>query len=121
MSTPSERVLSIYQAGGFFENWTVEDLGAVPRRGHPAEGPLEEGDNRYDSYRHILEGGKVLATPNLNTLGAKLLFSTPHRPINPSANASANSPKPSEPSVPTQPRDRAENHDAPHARKDSRP
>lgn len=85
VSTPSERVLSIYQAGGFFENWTVEDLERLYREEgiQFAEGPLEEGDNRHDSYRHILEGGKVLAAPNLNTLGAKLLFSTPHPPYQP--------------------------------------
>ena len=85
VSTPSEQVLSIYQAGGFFDNWTVEDLERLySQEGIQfAEGPLEAGDNRHDSYRHILEGGKVLATPNLNTLGAKLLFSTPHPPYQP--------------------------------------
>ncbi|MFG0294148.1 MAG: hypothetical protein ACF8MJ_13485, partial [Phycisphaerales bacterium JB050] len=36
-----------------------------------------------DSYRHIIEGGKVLFTPNLNTLGAKLLFYAPHPPYQP--------------------------------------
>ena len=85
VSTPSESVLAIYQAGGFFENWTVEDLQRLYREEgiQFVAGALEEGDNRHDSYRHILEGGKLLSTPNLNTLGAKLLFSTPHPPYQP--------------------------------------
>lgn len=85
VSTPSPEVLRIYQAGGYFDNWTVEDLERLYRDEgiQFAEGPLEEGDNRHDSYRHILEGGKVLFTPNLNTLGAKLLFYAPHPPYQP--------------------------------------
>jgi len=85
VSSPSQRVLRIYQAGGYFDNWTVEDLERLYRDEgiQFAEGPLEEGDNRHESYRHILEGGKVLFTPNLNTLGAKLLFYAPHPPYRP--------------------------------------
>jgi hypothetical protein len=87
VSTPSPEVLSIYQAGGYFDNWTVEDLERLYRDEQIqfAEGPLEEGDKRHESYRHILEGGKVLATPNLNTLGAKLLFYAPHPPYTPTS------------------------------------
>jgi hypothetical protein len=85
VSTPSAEVLRIYQAGGFFDNWTVEDLERLyfDEGIQFAEGPLEEGDNRHDSYRHILEGGKVLFTPSLNTLGAKLLYYAPHPPYQP--------------------------------------
>lgn len=85
VSTPSPEVLRIYQAGGYFDNWTVEDLERLYRDEgiQFAEGPLEDGDNRHETYRHILEGGKVLATPNLNTLGAKLLYYAPHPPYQP--------------------------------------
>lgn len=85
VSTPSLEVLRIYQAGGFFENWTVEDLERLYRDEgiQFAEGPLFEGDNRHDSYRHILQGGSVLTTPHPHTLGAKLLFYAPHPPYRP--------------------------------------
>jgi hypothetical protein len=85
LSTPSAEVLAIYQAGGYFDNWTVEDLQRLYRDEgiQFAEGPMFEGDNRHESYRHILEGGKVLAPPHPNTLGAKLLYYAPHPPYRP--------------------------------------
>ncbi len=86
VSTPSASTLAAYQAGGRLLGWTVQDLFDL----YAAEDILigSGAETRPDrpknpSYRHILEGGTGLFTPDPASLGYKRLMYADHPPYQP--------------------------------------
>lgn len=86
VSTPSRAVLEAYQAGGRMLDFTVSDLVAL----YEAEGinigsgmENRPGVLRNPSFRHILEGGTGLFTPEPDSPGYKRIMFTPRSPYVP--------------------------------------
>lgn len=79
--TPSEEVLSYYQAAGNLTDFTLADLRELYR----LEGiALTRTDPGFGG-RHVLEGGVSLATPLEGTAGFARLFCQPHRAYRPNS------------------------------------
>lgn len=86
VSTPSRKTLEAYQAGGHMTDFSVRDLLDL----YEAEGihlgaGMEDrpGVPRNPSYRHILEGGTGLFTPQPDSMGYKRLYFSRHQPYEP--------------------------------------
>ena len=60
---PSQEVLDAYQAGGYLLDYSVERLRDLYMAEGIVEAPLPPGPTTGASYRHVLDGGLLLATP----------------------------------------------------------
>jgi len=60
---PSQEALDAYQAGGFLLDYSVERLRDLYRAEGIVEAPLPPGPTTGPTYRHVLDGGLLLATP----------------------------------------------------------
>ncbi|MCP3905847.1 MAG: hypothetical protein GY715_19665 [Planctomycetes bacterium] len=81
VSTPSRAVLEAYQAGGHLRGLTVRDLVNLYRAENILIGSGTErrpGKPRNPSFRHILEGGTGLFTPEPDSMGYKRIMSRAH-------------------------------------------
>jgi len=81
VSTPTREALEAYQRGGHLTDFTLQDL----RDLYQAEGILigsgmqdAPGEPRNPSFRHILEGGTGLFTPEPNSVGYKRIMCGNH-------------------------------------------
>lgn len=89
VATPTQQVLETYQTGGYLLGMTLDDLVHL----YALEGilvgvgPRDDAHNPDpDLYRHVLEGGRVLFTPDAGTLAYKRIMCsawTPYRPRSP--------------------------------------
>lgn len=86
VSTPTRATLEAYQANGYLQHMTLTDL----RDLYAAEGILIGSgmENRPDvkknpSFRHILEGGTGLFTPEIHTIGYKRVMCSMREPYRP--------------------------------------
>jgi hypothetical protein len=86
VSAPTRQTLEAYQAGGHLLRMTLADLQAL----YDAEGILIGSgmENRPDvkrnpSFRHVLEGGAGLFTPQAHSIGYKRLMCRWHTPYAP--------------------------------------
>ncbi len=84
VSTPDPRTVEAYKLGGYLPDFTTDDLselylaeGIVIGAGglHPA--------TRQRAWRHILDGGRALYTPQPWSMGYKRLMYSPHDPYRP--------------------------------------
>jgi hypothetical protein len=86
ISTPSRAVLEAYQAGGHLRGMTLADLLDLYRAENILIGSGAEnrpGVRRNPSYRHVLEGGRGLFTPEPDSMGYKRIMCRAHRPYVP--------------------------------------
>ncbi len=86
VSTPSRTTLEAYQAGGFLNDLPVLDFQDLYREEDILIGSGMEnrpGILRNPSYRHILEGGTGLFTPQPYSMGYKRLMYTPREAYEP--------------------------------------
>jgi len=86
VSTPSRAVLEAYQAGGHLRDLTVSRLREMYRAENILVGSGAEnrpGVRRNPSYRHVLEGGRGLFTPEPHSMGYKRIMCREHRPYVP--------------------------------------
>lgn len=93
VSPPSEEALRAYQAGGRLAGMTLDDLERLYRDEDILMGSGAEtrADAPHDpSYRHILEGGTGLFSPEPCSMGAKRLFYQRHRPYRPKSESVRN-------------------------------
>jgi hypothetical protein len=88
ISTPTGEVLAAYQKGGHLLDSTLDDLLAL----YHAEDIIigSGGETRPDrlrnpSFRHILEGGTGLFTPEPHSMGYQRLMFTPRPPYEPTS------------------------------------
>lgn len=93
VSTPDRKALEAYQANGYLLDMTVADLQDL----YAAEGILigsgmENAANtpRNPSFRHVLEGGTGLFTPEPTSVGYKRLMCMRHRPYKPKSELARN-------------------------------
>ncbi len=86
LSTPSRAVLEAYQIYGHLEEFTLDDLKALYEAEEILLGSGAEdrpGQRRNPSFRHILEGGRGLFTPEPGSMGYKRLMFQSHPPYEP--------------------------------------
>ena len=86
VSTPSRAALEAYQMDGHLEEFTLDDLKALYEAEDILIGSGAEdrpGRRRNPSYRHILEGGRGLFTPEPASMGYKRLMFQTHPPYEP--------------------------------------
>jgi hypothetical protein len=88
VSTPTRATLEAYQAGGHLRDMTLAELQAL----YDAEGVLIGSgmENRpavpkNPSFRHILEGGTGLFTPEPESVGYKRIMCRDHPPYQPTS------------------------------------
>lgn len=93
VSTPSRAVLRAYQAGGHLEGLSFPELLEL----YEAEGILvgsgmeaREDQPRNPSYRHILEGGVGLFTPEPGSIGYKRIMCQQREPYEPKSELARN-------------------------------
>jgi hypothetical protein len=86
VSAPSRSALLAYQANGYLLDYTVLDLVAL----YDAEGlhigsGMENAPDtpRNPSFRHVLEGGTGVFTPQAHTMGYKRIMGAAHPPYRP--------------------------------------
>ena len=79
VSSPDQETVDAYKLGGYLADFTIDDLSALYR----AEGivigagALHPGTSRR-AWRHILDGGRALYTPQPWSMGYKRLMYSPH-------------------------------------------
>lgn len=95
VSAPSRRTLKSYQLGGFLPGFTTEDLADLYRlEGIVIGSGAVDPATQQQSWRHVLEGGRALFTPQQWSMGYKRLMYSPHAPYTPRSNRVRNlSPK----------------------------
>ncbi len=80
--TPSEETLAHYQAAGWLQGWTLEQLrNLYLEEGIAIDGLSPTGPTA--DKRHVLEGGKSLVAPLPGTAGFTRLFAQSHAPYVP--------------------------------------
>ncbi len=81
VSSPTREALAAYQANGFLVGMTLDDLrGLYDAEGiHIGSGMANEPDQPHNpSYRHVLEGGTGLFTPQNDSIGYKRIMCNRH-------------------------------------------
>lgn len=81
--TPSYEVLENYQASGYLRNYTLENLLDLYRYEGIIFEPRPLASDTVDTYRHILDGGKLLYTPIPGSAGYERLTYQPAKPYEP--------------------------------------
>jgi hypothetical protein len=84
VSTPDRQTLQSYQRGGYLPHFTISDLEAL----YLAEGIVlgagaVDPATRQRAWRHILDGGRALYTPQPWSMGYKRLMYSEHEPYRP--------------------------------------
>ena len=79
VSTPDTQTIEAYKLGGYLADFTTDDLGELYR----AEGVVIGAGaihprTRQRAWRHILDGGRALYTPQPWSMGYKRLMYSPH-------------------------------------------
>ena len=79
VSTPDPRTVEAYKLGGYLVDFTTDDLSAL----YLAEGIVigagaVDPVTRQRAWRHILDGGRALYTPQPWSMGYKRLMYSPH-------------------------------------------
>ncbi|MCI0364156.1 MAG: hypothetical protein L0Y44_01825 [Phycisphaerales bacterium] len=93
LSTPTRETLQAYHDNGYLLDMTLDDLQAL----YDAEGihigsgmENQPGVRRNPSFRHVLEGGTGLFTPEPNSIGYKRLMCRPHPTYQPKSDVARN-------------------------------
>lgn len=87
VSAPDPATLASYQRAGYLPDFTPNDLDELYRAEGIAIGAgAVDPVTRQRSWRHILDGGRALYTPQPWSMGAKRLMYTSHDPYQPKSN-----------------------------------
>jgi len=99
VGTPTMERLAEFQAGGMLQGWTLSrlqrahaDAGITIGAGlDPRGGRGGDAEARRRSFRHVLEGGSALFTPQLHSMGYKRIMFTEsaHAPPIPEASSAS--------------------------------
>ncbi len=79
VSTPDPATLEAYKVGGYLPDFTTDDLdGLYAAEGIVIGAGAVDPLTRQQSWRHILDGGRSLYTPQPWSMGYKRLMYSPH-------------------------------------------
>jgi len=73
LCTPTWETLDAYQAGGFLTEYTLEDLLDMYRQEGIVFTPLPLSQENVQTWRHVLDGGRLLYTPLPGSAGYERL------------------------------------------------